>query len=325
LLAFVAMERPGWWAGAAIGLAAVMRYQAGLVLPFFALAILTAPHISRRGMQALYCLISGSAFAIALATYNLYLYGNPSGWVGLGLFGLQYFPTNLAFYALSLSVIFPLMVLAPAFDRSKALYAVLAIFMPLLLFMSYWYFQDRHSSWAYTLVLGQRLIIPLIPALVVSYAGCLEGIFLEHYHRTRARNFAPLVTIVGCAALLILLAATFQQHDVHLYQLRSARDEVVRAVPAGSLVIANYTLEKLFAVPSPNLPTYLWRSYDYQGAALDHLASIRAEHRTWYLALLPKTPGSELPGLLRDYVTRYHMTRVPTEHPTLILYRANVP
>jgi hypothetical protein len=302
-----------------------MRYQTGLVLPFFALAILTAPHVSRRGTQALYCLISGSAFAIALASYNFYLCGNPTGWIGAGMFGLQYLPRNLAFYALSLSVIYPLMVLVPAFARSKDRYAVLAIFAPLLLFMSFWYFQDRHSSWAYTLVLGQRLIIPLIPALVVSYAGCLEDVFLYFHHRTRARNWVRPVAIVGCAALLSLLAAIFHRHDAHLYQLRSARDEVIHAVPEGSLVIANYTLAKLFGVPSPNLPTYRWRTYDYQGTAQEHSTTIRAEQGTWYLALLPKTPGSELPDVLRDYVTRYHMTRIPTEHPTLILYRAAFP
>jgi hypothetical protein len=133
------------------------------------------------------------------------------------------------------------------------------------------------------------------------------------------------VTITGCAALLILLAAIFHRHDAHLHHLRSARDEVVRAVPEGSLVIANYTLEKLFAVPSPDLPTYRWGSYDFQGTAVEQSAMIRAEQRTWYLALLPKTPGSELPDLLRDYVTRYHMTRIPTEHPTLILYKAAFP
>lgn len=325
LFAFVATDRPGWWAGAAIGLAAVMRYQAGLVLPFFALAILTSPHVRRRGMQSLYCLISGGTFAIALVTYNLHLYGNLTGWVGTGMFGLQYFPRNLAFYVLSLSVVYPLMVLAPAIDRSKARYAVLAILTPLLLFMSYWFFQDRHSSWAYTLVIGQRLIIPLIPVLVVSYAGCLEGVLLDYCYRTRVLSWVPPAAIVGCAALLMLLAAVFQRHDVHLYHLRSARDEVVRAVPEGSLVIANYTLEKLFAVPSPSLPTYRWRSYDFQGATVEQSATIRAEQRTWYLALLPKTSGSELPDLLRDYVTRYHMTRVPTEHSTLILYRAGCP
>jgi len=325
LFAFVATDRPGWWAGAAIGFAAVMRYQAGLVLPFFALAILTAPHVNRRGMQALYCLISGSVFAIALASYNSCLYGNPTGWIGAGMFGLEYFPRNLASYSLCLSVIFPLMLLSPAFDRTKARYAVLAIFVPLLLFMCFWFFQDRHSSWAYTLVLGQRLIIPLIPALVVSYAGCLEDVILERCLRASGRNWIPPVTLAGCAALLILLTAIFQRHQVHLSGLRSARDEVVRAVPEGSLVIANYTLEKLFGVPSPNLPTYRWRSYDFQGAAVDQAATIRAEQRTWYLALLPKTPGSELPDLLRDYVTRYHMIRVPTEHPTLLLYRADCP
>jgi hypothetical protein len=324
LLAFVATNRPGVLAGIAIGVAAVMRYQAGVVLPFFALAILAAPHVNQRGRQALYCLIAGGAFAAALMVYNLVLYGNPTGLVGQGSFSLAYLPKNLAFYVLSLSVIWPLMILAPAFDRSRARYAVLAITVPLLLLTSCWYFQDRHSSWAFTLVLVARLIIPVIPPLVVSYAGCLEEILLDRWLPTRARSLVAPVAVGCCAALLLVLAVLFRSHDAHLRILQSARDELAQAVPAHSLVIGNSTLSKLFAVPSDALPHYRWQDYDYQGTALDQSEAIRAEQRTWYLALLPKSPGSELPDRLRDYVSRYHMTRVSTEHSALILYRADV-
>jgi PAS domain-containing protein len=325
LLALVSLNRPGWWAGIAIGMAAVMRYQSGIVLPFFALAILTAPHVSRPGRQALYCLIAGGAFAVALMAYNLFLFGNLTGIVSQGSFGLHYLPSNLAFYVLSLSSFWPLMALAPAFDRSKTRYAVLAIAVPILLFTSCWYYQDRHDSWIYTLVLVPRLIIPLIPALVVSYGNWLERVFLERSLLTGLRNWVRPATVGGCVGLLALVALLFGRHDAYLRTLRSARQEIVRVVPAGSLVIANYNLEKLFGVPSPDLPAYRWKPYDSLDDHPDQAAMLRDEQRTWYVAQLPKTPGSELPAPIRECVSYYHMTRVPTEHPNLVLYKADVP
>jgi hypothetical protein len=324
LLAFVAARRPGWWAGAAIGLAAVMRYQAGLTLPFFALAILAAPHVEQRRRQALCCLLAGGAVGVVLMAYNQYMYGNLSGWVNQGYFSLTFVPRNLAFFAAALSVVWPLMFPALALDRSPLRWAARAQCVPLLLLMLAWHEHDRHPFWAYTLVIGQRYLIPVLPAWILAYASCLLRLAPARLLAVLASWSRPLV-VTGCAALLVLVTLVFRRHDAHLRDLREARDEVARAVPAGSLVVGNYPIEKLFAVPWQGLPDYRWEGYEHHGAALDTAAVIRAEGRAWYLALLPKTPGGELPDVLQEYVARYRMTRVPTEHPTLILYRAGAP
>jgi hypothetical protein len=321
LLAFAATRRPGGWAGAAIGLAAVMRYQAGLTLPFFALAILAAPHVAQRRRQALYCLLAGGTVGVGLMAYNEYMYGNLLGWVGQGSFALTFVPRNLPFFAAALCAIWPLMFPALALDRSPLRWAARALCLPLLLLMLAWHEHDRHPFWPYTLVIGQRYLIPVLPAWVIAYAGCLARLAPTRLGAALANWSRPLAT-AGCVALLVLVALAFQRHDAHLRGLRSARDEVARAVPAGSLIVGNYPIEKLFAVPWPGLPDYRWEHYESRGTA-DSPDSIRSEGRPWYLALLPKTPGSERPELLQQYVTRYRMTRVPTAHPTLILYRAD--
>lgn len=348
LLAFVATNRPGLWVGMAIGLGAVMRYQAGLALPFFALAILGAPHVVQPRRQACHCLLAGGLLGSVLVLYNHWLYGNLLGWVNQGSFALHFVPRNLAFYITSLCVVWPLMFPALFLDRSPIRWAARAICLPLFLLMIGWHAFDHHSNWAYTLVIGQRYLIPVLPAWIVSYALCLEWVLIEgRIESVLGRWLRPLATL-ACLTLVGLLAAVFQRHDNHLHQLRSARDEVVRSVPEGSLIIANYTLEKLFGVPDPELPTYRWLSYEYQGTAetegrdvqpgltsigpvraakpaLDHAETIQAEQRTWYIALLPKTPGDERSDVLHDYVDHYHMTRIPTELPILILYKAEAP
>jgi hypothetical protein len=321
LLAFVATSRPGLWVGTGVGAAAVMRYQVGVVLPFFALAILTAPHVVARGRQALYCMLAGGAFGVTLITYNLYLYGNPTGLVGQGSFSPHYVGRNLAFYSVTLLVVWPLMLLGPGFDCSRARPAVLAISAPLLTLTSGWYYHDHNPSWAHTLVIGQRLIIPIIPGLVVTYASWLEkGVFFSLFSR-RARVETHLVIVGSCAMLVVLLVALFQSHDAHLSAMRSARDEMARAVPAGSLVIGNSTIKKLFGVPRSELPDYRWRSYVPNAFSRDDRHVVRSGKRACYLILLLPISADELPEGVRDYMTRFRMTRVPTANQTLWVYR----
>ena len=123
--------------------------------------------------------------------------------------------------------------------------------------------------------------------------------------------------------LLGLLFAICHRHQQHLENLKSAHDEVARLVPTNSVVVANSTLVKLFGVPGPDVPAYRWMSYSYATEPVDNSAKLRTVAGTWYLAILPKEQGSEIPDLLQNYVTRYGMKRVPTHHPTLILYAAD--
>ena len=126
-LAFVALttlRRPGTWAGAAIGLAAVMRYQTGIVLPFFSLAILATPHVLNRRREALACLIVGGAFGGVLVCYNYLAYGNAFGlYQGHGYFTLGAVLPNLTWFSAALLVIWPLMLLVPWVDRSPLRWA----------------------------------------------------------------------------------------------------------------------------------------------------------------------------------------------------------
>jgi hypothetical protein len=322
LLAFIATSRPGWWAGVAIGLAAVMRYQAGLTLPFFALAILTAPHVVRPRRQALYCLLSGGIIGAGLVAYNLTMFGNLSGWVHQGSFALSFVPRNFTFFATALCIVWPLMLPALVLDRSPLRWAARAVCVPLFLLMLAWHEHDKHAVWAYTLVIGQRYLIPVLPAWIILYVLCLGRVLSHARFGAALANWSPALAGAGCLALLGLLAGVFQRHDAHLRDLLSAREEMARAVPAGSLVIGNYQIEKLFAVPWPGLPGYRWVRYEDSTHAEENAPVIRDESQSWYLALLPKTPDAEQPELLHDYVIRYQMTRVPTRHPTLILYKA---
>lgn len=321
LLAFVSMSRPGLACGLAVGMAACMRYQAGLALPFLALALLGARGSQRPMRRAAACVLAGGAIGLGLMGYNWVLYGNLTGWVNQGSFALHFIPRNLAFYAAALAAIWPLMLFSMLLDRSLARWANRAICLPLFALMLAWHAFDQHSSWLYTLVIGQRYLIPVLPAWIVAYGTVVDSLLV-----CRLFRFSPVlpqIAVVGsCLGLLLLLAAIFDRHQNHLLVLMAARDEVAHNIPPDSLVIGNYHLAKLFAVPSSELPVYRWRHYDYSGTPIDHAAELHAEKHPWYLAIYPKTPGGEHPEILRQYLARYRLTRIQTAHPGLMLYRA---
>jgi hypothetical protein len=303
-------------------LAAVMRYQAGLVLPFFALAILMTPTVANRRREALSCLLVGGAFGAALVAYNSIALGHPFGlYEGHGYFSRDVILPNLAWFGAALLVIWPLMLLAPLLDRSPVRWGARALIVPMFALASCWFFHDRNPSPAFTLVLVQRQLITILPVWIIGYACVADALVLRRMAAVLPRSLMGATIACACVAVMGVQGVIFQRHQRHLEDLRAARDEVARVVPAGSVVVGNSTMEKLFGIPIDS-PAYEWMSYSYQGTAIDHSAVLQTISEPWYLALLPKEPGAELPETLTDYVSRYHMTRVSTHHPTLILYRA---
>jgi hypothetical protein len=313
----------GLWAGLAVGLAALMRYHAGAALPVVAAAFRLPPCRSHPWRDAALCLLAGGCAGGLIIGYNLTVYGtllDPFS-ANRGAFSTAYLLPHLVFYATALMAIWPAMLLAPLWDRSRLRWLVRGVCGFYLVFLSAYYFHDRGPGWLETFIVGQRLLQVALPLWIISYAGVIDDWVAKPLRRWLGRRAWAVLVALGCVGLLAGTAMMFSRHQGHLNRLRAARDAMVAATPSGSLVVANNVLIKLFGIPS-GLPTYRLRLLDFQNQPLDHSREIAQEDRPWYLAVLPKVSGNPLPKDARDLVDKYHMDRVPSSDPNLTLYVA---
>lgn len=333
LLALIRSKRPGLWAGLAIGAAAVMRYQAGMVLPFFVCAILIDPVLPRRNREALQCLLAGSSVGILIVAYNFIMYGDATGIVK-GTFGLKYVPGNLVFYSAVLLTMWPLMLLAPVLDRGRLRRAIVAVCAPTLAFFCLYYFHDESPGMVQTLVVGARLLQIALPAWIVAYCLVLDAHGMRRLSAVvPGRMFGALVA-AGLIVLALLNGLMFERHQRHLENLIELREEITAAVPPGSLLLSNSAAWKLLGVAYPELPAYRLMQPGDVGVA----AAIGATGRAWYISILIKDSGvkAEQPAgslstrhqdavledrEIRAAIVQHACEPLQTRHAELLLFR----
>lgn len=325
-------------AGLALGFACVARYHLGASIPVVVLTVLA---LSGRG-PALRVVLGGGVIGACLLSYNQLLFGHPLGATGQGHFGLRYLARNLAHYASALTLIWPGMLLAPLgwglwrwlrrgehvapeVDRRGAL--LLSFSLPLLgILLVYYFFDAEGSSLQRRVVLGQRLLLPAIPAWVLLYAQVLSeefpGDLLGAERRQRLlAGLAPLVAVAGLAGGGALMA----KHQGYLEELVAQREQAAKVIPEGSLVLANRHFSKLLEVPRPGLPSYRLPRYEHHGKLLEG-ARLQAggEGQPYYLVHLRRSPSEALPEAWNTLV-RTHGGEVTHEGPLLLIRRVAPP
>lgn len=325
LLALTGTRAPGFSAGLAVGVAAVFRYQVGLLLPFLALGIRRYPLLRDRPRQALLCLAGGLAVGVPLFLYNQVVFGQPLGFTGQGSFSFRFLGANLPVYLASLLLLWPLMLLAPLFDRSTLRGPIWYTALPLLGTMLFYSWHDMGSTPAQTLVVSQRLLQPVLPLWIVSYSVVLAERVAPWIRRRLPGRAGAALVAAGCVLLLVGQGVIFTRHQRHLETLRQTREAVMAHVPEGSFILSDSTVRKLFAGLGSDLPTYRWIPYDRDGAPLDQSRVLDGLREPWYLAVLPRRPGYEFPETLIGILSRYRMTPVESGTANLLLYQASAP
>ncbi|HEY2157382.1 MAG TPA: hypothetical protein VGH33_17270 [Isosphaeraceae bacterium] len=304
--------RAGLWAGLAVGLAALMRYHAGLALPFVASAFRFPAARPRPWRQAALCLASGGLCGGLIVAYNLAMFGratDPNPTMHGPLLDTGYVAANAKFYAVALMLVWPGMLLAPILDRSILRWLARGICGLYLAFFLACYWYDQGGSWAETCVLGLRLISVALPVWIVSYAGVVDEWVAAPLRRRIGRRWSRALAAAGCLGLLAATGLMFARHQRHLDDLGAARAAMARAVPDGASVIANGAVYKLFAIPS-GPPSYRW------------LGAPPASSEAWYVAVLAKTPGDPTVARFREFAEGLHMTRVPSGNDRLLIYQS---
>jgi hypothetical protein len=325
LMATLPGRRAAIAAGIAAGLAALMRYHAGLALPIIAASIALDPARDRRRGDGLACLVAGGTIGFLLVAYNLALYHAPLDAPGAarGEFGLRYLARQIPFYATALMVLWPGMLVAPALDRSPLRWIARGIAAVYFVFFSLYYWHDTGSNAAETLVAGLRLIQVALPVWIVSYAVAVDDRIAEPLRQRFGPRASAWVGLAIVAVLFAAVAVGFNKHRAYLRTLEAAREALATEAPSGSVVIQHGAVSKLFGIPGGR-PVYRWWNIAPEGKPYEPaLESILERLRTsWFLAILVK--GGAMPS---DYeqglIDRHRMRRVETGTQALILYRAD--
>jgi hypothetical protein len=319
LYSTVRMKRPGICAGVCIGAAALMRYQSGLVLPFMSLAMAFTLPIDRPKREALACLAGGSGVACGIVAYNQCVFGHALGWTGYGYFSIEFVASHLFFYVFALLTFWPFMLLTILFDRSRLRFVVLALTLPIVLFLVPYYFLDKSPSWLQSLVLGQRLIQPALPVWIACYAWTLAELFSRRLSTWASLTVQRLIGMVICVGLLGMTGLIFREHQRHLDELVAAREAVVNRVPDHAVLLCNTTLAKLFGIPQPG-PTYRIISFNATQEMLQPENELHLEGTRFYLAMLSKNSPAEFGDSVEKLVMHYHLEPVATPDLKLKLY-----
>src|SRR5205085_1948761 len=109
--------------------------------------------------------------------------------------------------------------------------------------------------------------------------------------------------------LVLGSTALFREHQKHLWELKNTTAEIERVVPPGAVLVANRNLTKIFGTPATGVTQYEWLVYQFLDQPLDHSARLGTEKKDWYLAILARRPGEELPATLNAYITKYRMVK----------------
>ncbi len=321
IVATTSRRHSGLKAGLAIGAAALMRYQAGLVAPFVGLAILLDREIPDARKQATSCVLTTAAAGAAIVALNYWLYGSATGIVK-GVFGIEYLAGNALFYGAALNAIWPGMLLVALFGRSRIRAVSAAVWGPVLVFFLFYYFFDVGTGPAQTLVLGQRLLQVALPAMIAACGAVLGARIAPIINRKLPAAAAGLAVLAGLAALTFATGVMFSRHQAHLRNLLRARQAIVDAVPPGATLFANSVAEKLVGVPYEGIPAYRLRVFEKE-AVREHGAT---HGGAWYVALQEKENLLSIdPGIAEFLEGESGCRSLPAASDGLFLFRCGAP
>jgi len=309
----------GILAGMALGAAVLTRYHVAIVVPFFVIAL----YFDRGWREALKCWVTTGAWAVLIAGYNYAVFHNFAGGYGVhAAFGVKYLPGNLAFYLLALLALWPLQLLAPVVDRSSIRWYVRVCCLPIFVLLLFYFYHETGTSVAQTIILGQRLMLTILPLWIVSYAYSLDTLVRPLAQRLVPTPVRRAAIAAFCCVLAFGALVIFRAHQAHLWELKNATAEIDQVAPPGAVLVANRNLTKFFGTPATGLKSYDWLVYQFENVPIDNSQRLAAERKEWYLAILARRPGEELPATLNEYVAQYHMVKLPTKNPNLIFYKA---
>jgi len=188
----------------------------------------------------------GAAVGGVVAALVYYRVDGGRSYSHIGTFGLHYLPHHLPQLLLGLTVLYPLMLAAPAMLRGRVALPLALTCYGFVFLYGAWFFQAKGSNWAQTLVVSQRFMLVVLPLFVVAYSALLWRVIGRlRLDRTRARYRAAAVVAAIGALLVGALLVQFEIHR-HTATLADARAALLRTVGERDLLVCDKEVGKLF-------------------------------------------------------------------------------
>jgi len=308
----------GLWAGVFIGLAAFARLHAAFTVPFVAAAF----WFGGKKKQALWTVFGAAVVGSMIIAYNYVTVGSPILYLHAE-FGLEYLTERLTFYIPALLILFPLQLIAPAFDDTEVRWYSRAVLLPIFCLLLFYFWNDAGSGLLENMVLGQRLLILILPIWLISYARSIERLAERLRLDTFFHRNKTILVGAGCVVLLTSQIVIFQKHQTHLFNFCHAVDEIAQLVPADSLVITNRGMGKFLGTPAMGPPPVDLVIYHFSDADFDEGKIASVGGHPWFLIFLRKTANQPMPSAFDRLILKHNMKELKTTSPDLSVYRAD--
>lgn len=262
LLALILYFRQGRWriaAGVLLGVLTMIAYKNLIPVAFLLLGAAIHDGVSPEGRQArvhladwrqlntVNLLAGFLPLTLLVVGYNLSIYGHVVGY-GTNGFALGFVLPNFVFYALDLVILFPLMLLAPLFYRGAWRLELRLLTYGVLAVTCAYYYIDNAHGFAENLLTGARLLLPVMPVWLLTYASVLDRLLAAR------RLLVPGITAVSLAGLMMCLVVSIA-HERHLTEAAAVRDLIYRETASADQLLINDETAK-FISPAWGPRTY---------------------------------------------------------------------
>ena len=152
-----------------------------------------------------------------------------------GYFSLKFFPQNLFFYTISLSLIYPLMFFTIFFLRRKPLFFLSTTLLFFVFYCCFYYVTIAPGKGMLkTQIVGMRFLLPIIPIFILSYADAIERI-KKKIPKPSTFFFWSIVGIFS-----ILNIGMVYKHQGFLKEQERYKNTIYANTDEHSLILTNY-------------------------------------------------------------------------------------
>ncbi len=324
---FLALGPRPFLIGLCLGIACLFRMQCAVTVPFFWLAMLMQQNSmkpSRAALRLTAWFTAGTLPGLVLLFgYYGYIFGSYTGKSDQYAFSASFLAQNLQHFGTALAIWWPLMIAVPFIAKSRFETSLRMIYLPFLVMLLFYFWYDQRPNPLITSVIGQRLLIPVIPLFVIAYALTVERLVEGFKPKFPALNMylkwlKPGVLVLSCSLVLLLS----RQHGNYLNDLQKARIEVESYLAEDAVVICNPSFRELFFQRMPYKGLFEFRHWYYGDTG--GLAPLKTDGSPLYLGLYSKGKDtSQDEEILKMYREVTQLEEITTSEQYLRLFRVS--